>query len=136
MAPHPAMQQGGYYMQHPQAGAVPQQSMFSPKGPTSQFSNPHSLQDLQQQQQQQMLQQHPHGIPVLGTRPVGPANSMNPVYGNTSRGGGGSVAPPESKSLGDVRGASKPEAPEGRVSGADVAGSSAGGKGSGDAEAK
>lgn len=136
MAPHPVMQQGGFYMQHPQAAAVPQQPVFTPKGPL-QFNNPHPMQELQQQQQQQMHQHHPQGLSgQRGMRPVGANNSMNPIHAEASRGGGSSTAPPETKAPSDVRGGNKQDAPEAGASGADGPGSSATGKGSGDAEAK
>lgn len=134
MAPHPVMQQGGFYMQHPQAAAVPQQPVFTPKGPL-QFNNPHPMQELQQQQQ--MHQHHPQGLPgQMGMRPVGANNSMNPIHAEVSRGGGSNTAPPETKAPSDVRGGNKQDAPEAGASGADGRGISATGKGGGDAEAK
>lgn len=95
------------------------------------------MQELQQQQQQQMHQHHPQGLSgQRGMRPVGANNSMNPIHAEASRGGGSSTAPPETKAPSDVRGGNKQDAPEAGASGADGPGSSATGKGSGDAEAK
>lgn len=137
MAPHPMMQPGVFYMQQPQAAAVPQQQpVFNPKGPL-QFNAPHTMQDLQQQK---ILQHHAQGgLPgPSGTRSVGPNNATNPIHMEASRGGGDGGSLTEAKTPSKVRGGgSKQDASEGaRVSSASGARSSATGKGSGDGEAK
>ncbi|KAG8391987.1 hypothetical protein BUALT_Bualt01G0244800 [Buddleja alternifolia] len=79
MSPHPAMQQGGFYMQHPQAAAMAQQ--FPPRPP---FNNPHSMHDMQQH-----LHNQPHmqGNPAQMTmRPVGPTNGVHPPHNDTNLG--------------------------------------------------
>ncbi|KAL3536660.1 hypothetical protein ACH5RR_000026 [Cinchona calisaya] len=84
MAPHPVMQQGGFYMQHPQAAAIAQQpGLFPPKVPL-QYNNPHQLQDHQQ---------HQHAVQgQVGVRPGGPSNGMHPVHSEAAVGGGGNPA--------------------------------------------
>ncbi|PQQ21730.1 GRF1-interacting factor 3 isoform X1 [Prunus yedoensis var. nudiflora] len=69
MAPHPAMQQAGYYMQHPQAAAMAQQQgIFPPKMPL-QFNNPHQMHDAAQQ----LHQQHQQAMQgQMGMRAGGP----------------------------------------------------------------
>ncbi|GAB2224089.1 hypothetical protein Droror1_Dr00004836 [Drosera rotundifolia] len=81
MAPHPAMQQGAYYMQHPQAAAMAQQAgAFPPKMPV-QFAMPQHLQE-QQQLHQQAIQGH------MSMRPGGPTNGMRPMHMDPALGGG------------------------------------------------
>ncbi|KAF9600808.1 hypothetical protein IFM89_012547 [Coptis chinensis] len=88
MPPHPAMQQGGHYMQHPQA-ALQQPSGYQPKTPM-QF-NPQQLQEHQRQQlhqHQQALQGHMGIRPGVNNGGVGPASAISP-----SGGGGASSSP-------------------------------------------
>lgn len=72
MSPHPAMQQGGFYMQHPQAAAMvqqqqQQQGIFSTPRPL--FSNnPHQLQEHQP---------HPQGQMSMRSSVAGPNNGAN-----------------------------------------------------------
>ncbi|XP_047338333.1 GRF1-interacting factor 2-like [Impatiens glandulifera] len=78
MAPHPGMQTGGFYMQHPQsaAAAMAQQGgLFSPKMPL-QFNSPHQMPPDQQQQHQQFLQQQYQQAmqAQMGMRPSGVNN--------------------------------------------------------------
>ncbi|PIN13340.1 Calcium-responsive transcription coactivator [Handroanthus impetiginosus] len=102
MSPHPAIQQGGFYMQHPQAAAAmaQQQGMFPPRAP---FNNPHALQDPQQHQ--------PQGQMAL--RSVGPTNGVNPPHNDTSLGGGNSSVPTSNSGLSDIRGGNKQDKPDG-----------------------
>ncbi|KAL9677247.1 hypothetical protein QQ045_005475 [Rhodiola kirilowii] len=76
MAPHPAMQQGAYFMQHPQAATAAsmgqQPVMFPPKVPM-QYNSPHQMQD--QQQQQQQLHPQPGQMDI---RPIGMHYSIHP----------------------------------------------------------
>ncbi|KAF8413389.1 hypothetical protein HHK36_001370 [Tetracentron sinense] len=83
MPPHPAMQQGGHYMQHPQAAMVQQQGVFAPKVPL-QF-NPQQIQDqLQQLHHQQGIQGH------MGVRSeVGSGDGQGNSAGGHGGGGGG-----------------------------------------------
>ncbi|KAF5751869.1 GRF1-INTERACTING FACTOR 2 family protein [Tripterygium wilfordii] len=102
MSPHPAMQQGGFYMQHPQALAMAQQhGVFPPKMPV-QFNNPHQIHDPQQlHQQQQAFQMQ------MGMRPVGPPNNgMNPMHSEATLGGSSGVGPTSTAGPNDVRGGS------------------------------
>ncbi|XP_010556618.1 PREDICTED: GRF1-interacting factor 3-like [Tarenaya hassleriana] len=64
MATHAAMQPPGYFMQHPQAGAMPQPAgLFPPRG-MLQFNSPHPLQE------------HPHAMQGhIGNRPIGINNN-------------------------------------------------------------
>lgn len=123
MAPHPAMQQGAFYMQHPQAAmAMAQQpGVFSPKMPM-QFANPHQMQELQQQmhQHQQSLQGQ------MGIRPVGINNGVHALQAETSAGGPSAPVP------NDQRGGSKQDAPEAATAGADGQGTSGAGNGGAD----
>ncbi|XP_047971179.1 GRF1-interacting factor 3-like [Salvia hispanica] len=118
MTPHPAMQQGGFYMQHPQAAAIPQQQgMFQPRPPP--FNSPHLLQDPQQ---------HPNN--QLGMRSVGPNNGMNPQHTDPSLGGASSSVPTK-----DTRGVSMQDKPDSRAAaGPDGQGNSPAIRGIGDAE--
>ncbi|KAH0778437.1 hypothetical protein KY290_004864 [Solanum tuberosum] len=96
MTPHPAMQQGGFYMQHPQAAAMTQQQgMFTSKMPL-QFNNPQQLHD-QQQLQHQQLQRQQQGMQLGG------ANSgMHSTLGSTSN-----VSQLTTSGAGDARGGNK-----------------------------
>lgn len=126
MAPHPAMQQGQYYMQQQAAAMAQQQGVFPPRMP-SQFSSPLQLHDQQQQQQhqQQLHQQHQQAIPgQMNFRPTGPTNGMHPMQSESTLGGGSSAPPPTSASASDARGGNKQEGPE-AGSGGDGQGSSA-----------
>lgn len=129
MAPHPAMQQGGYYMQHPQAAMAQQPGLFPPKMPL-QFGNPHQLQE-QAQQLQQLQQQAMQG--QMGMRPGGANNGMHPMHPEATLGGGSSGGPPPSAGLSDARGGGKQDTSEAGASGGDGQGSSAAGHG-GDGE--
>ncbi|XWS76824.1 hypothetical protein CRYUN_Cryun01aG0210700 [Craigia yunnanensis] len=83
MAPHPAMQPGGYFMQHPQAAAM----------------------QLHQQHQQTMLGQ-------MGIRPGGPNNGMHPMHAEATLGGGSSGGPLPASGSNDGRGGNKQEGSE------------------------
>ncbi|KAM1470388.1 hypothetical protein TB2_040891 [Malus domestica] len=124
MAPHPAMQQAGYYMQHPQAAAMAQQQgIFSPKMPM-QFNNMHQMHDPQQHQQAMQGQ--------IGMRPGGP-NGMPSMLHTEATHGGGSGGPNSAGGPNDGRGGSKQDASESGAGG-DGQGTSAGGRGNGDGE--
>lgn len=127
MAPHPVMQQAGYFAQHPQAAAMMQQpGLFPPKMPL-QFNNPHQMQDPQQQ----LHQQHQAAIQAqLAMRPVGMNNGMHPLHHAETAVGAG---PTSSAGPNDARGGSKQDAEAG-AGGGDGQGISAGGHGSGDGE--
>ncbi|KAJ7949429.1 GRF1-interacting factor like [Quillaja saponaria] len=116
MAPHPAMQQGGYFMQHPQAAAMAhQQGLFPPKMPL-QFNTPHQMQDSQQQ----LHQQQQHAMQAqMGMRPGGTNNGMHPMHSESSGG------PPSTSGPTDARGGGKQDASEAGNAGADGQGSSA-----------
>ncbi|XP_021280467.1 GRF1-interacting factor 3 [Herrania umbratica] len=126
MAPHPAMQPGGYFMQHPQAAAMAQQpGIFSQKVPL-QFNNPHQMQDPQQQ----LHQQHQQAIQgQMGIRPGGPNNGMHPMHAEAALGGGSSGGPPPGSGPNDARGGNKQEGSE---AGADGQGVTTAGHGGGD----
>lgn len=135
MAPHPAMQQGGYFMQNPQAAATAmvqqQPGIFTPKLPL-QFNNPHQIQDHQQQLQ---LQQHHQAI-QMGMRPSAPNNNSMPtsMHSEVALGGGVSGVPPQTTGLNDVRGgssSSKQDADQASTVGSDGHGISAAGHGAG-----
>ncbi|XP_043726035.1 GRF1-interacting factor 2-like [Telopea speciosissima] len=85
MPPHPAMQQGGHYVQYPQAAMAHQPGVFAPRAPL-QF-NPQQMQEQQQLQLQQQHQQAMQG--PMGMRP-GANNGMLAVHNETTVGGGGS----------------------------------------------
>ncbi|KAG6386370.1 hypothetical protein SASPL_155269 [Salvia splendens] len=128
VTPHPAMQQGGFYMQHPQAAPMSQQQgMFQPRPPP--FNNsPHLLQDPQLHPHNQ------HSQGQLGMRPVGPNNGMNPQHNDPSLGGASSSVP--TLNLKDTRGVSMQDKPDSRAAaGPDGQGNSPAVRGSGDAEA-
>ncbi|KAM3343969.1 GRF1-interacting factor 2 [Capsicum chinense] len=123
ITPHPAMQQGGFYMQHPQAAAMTQQQgMFTPKM-SLQFNNPQHLQD---QQQHQQLQRQQQGIPQQTGMQLGGANSgMHSNLGGASAG-----SQLTTSGTGDARGGNKPDNSEAEPSGADVQASSVTAQGS------
>lgn len=128
MAPHPALQQGGYYMQHPQAAAMAQQPGIFPQKLPLQFNNPHQIQD----QQQQLHQQHQQAIQgQMGLRAGGANNGLHPMHTETTLGGGSGGGPP---SVNDIRGGSKQDGSDVGTAGADGQGSAAAGHGSGDGE--
>ncbi|KAK4723694.1 hypothetical protein R3W88_026473 [Solanum pinnatisectum] len=96
MAPHPAMQQGGFYMQHPQAAAMTQQQgMFTSKMPL-QFNNPQQLHD-QQQLQHQQLQRQQQAMQLGGSN-----SGMHSTLGGTSN-----VSQLTTSGAGDARGGNK-----------------------------
>ncbi|BFG22246.1 hypothetical protein CerSpe_085200 [Prunus speciosa] len=130
MAPHPAMQQAGYYMQHPQAAAMAQQQgIFPPKMPL-QFNNPHQMHDAAQQ----LHQQHQQAMQgQMGMRAGGP-NGMPSMHHTEATLGGGSGGPTSAGGgPNDGRGGSKQDNSEAGTGG-DGQGSSAGGHGNGDGE--
>ncbi|XP_022147292.1 GRF1-interacting factor 3 isoform X2 [Momordica charantia] len=126
----PAMppQQGGFYMQHPQAAIMAQQSgLFPPKVPL-QFGNPHQLQDPQQQ----LHQQHQQAMQgQMGLRSIGGANNgmQHPHYTEGALGGAGAGGPARSTGQTDARGSGKQDSAD--VGGADGQGSSGAGRGGG-----
>lgn len=124
MAPHPAMQQGGFYMQHPQAAAMTQQQgMFTSKMPL-QFNNPLQLQD---QQQHQQLQRQQQGIPQQAGMQLGGANSgMHSTLGSANNNGSQLTT----SGSGDARGGNKQDNSEAEPSGADGQASSVTAQGS------
>ncbi|XP_062091314.1 GRF1-interacting factor 3-like [Humulus lupulus] len=136
MAPHPAMQQGGYFTQHPQAAAMMQQSgIFPPKMPM-QFNNPHQMQDQQQQQQhqhqqQQLHQQHQAAIHAqMAMRPAGTNNGMHPMHHvEAAVGAGGSLGPNSAAGPNEGRGGGKQDGSEAGAAGGDGQGTSAAGDG-------
>ncbi|KAG2725647.1 hypothetical protein I3843_01G076400 [Carya illinoinensis] len=131
MAPHPALQQGGYYMQHPQAAAMAQQPGIFPQKLPLQYNNPHQMQDPQQQ----LHQQHQQAIQgQMGLRAGGANNGLHSMHTETTHGGGSSGGPPSVAGPNDVRGGSKQDGSEVGTAGADGQGSSAGGHGGGDGE--
>lgn len=120
MGAHPAMAQGGFYIQHAQAAAMAQQQgIFPPKMPL-QFNNPHQMQNQQQQLHQQAIQAQ------MGIRPGEPSNGMHPIHHETNLGVGGSGGPPATSNQND-RNKQQHEASEVGPSNADGQGSSAGG---------
>ncbi|KAG5566077.1 hypothetical protein RHGRI_001870 [Rhododendron griersonianum] len=137
MAPHPAMQAGGFYMQHPQAAAMGQQPGLFAQRPQLQFNSPHQLQEhLQQQhhqlqQQQQLHQHHQQAMQgQMGMRSGGANNGMHPPHVEAAHGGGSGGVPPPS----DARGGSKQDASEARTPGTRGPGSSGAGHGGGDGD--
>ncbi|OMP08682.1 SSXT family protein [Corchorus olitorius] len=109
MAQHPAMQAGGYFMQHPQAAAMAQQPGIFPQKVPLQFNNPHQMQDPQQQ----LHQQHQQAMQgQMGIRPGGPNNGMHPMHSEGALGGGSSSGPHASSGPNDVRGGNKQEGSE------------------------
>lgn len=118
MAPHPAMQQGGFYMQHPQAAAMnQQQGMFTAKMPL-QFNSRQQMQD----QQHQQLQRQQQGIPQQTGMQLG---GLNSTLGGASNGSQLSTS-----GAGDARGGNKQDNPDAEPSGADGQASSVTGQGS------
>lgn len=130
MAPHPALQPGGYYMQHPQAAAMAQQPGIFPQKMPLQFNNPHQLQDPQQQ----LHQQHQAMQAQMGMRPGAANNGMHPLHTESSLGGGSSGGPPPAGGPNDARGGNKQDISDAGATGGDGPGSSAGGHGAGDGE--
>lgn len=132
MAPHPAMQAGGFYMQHPQAAAMAQQQGIFPQKMPLQFSNPHQLQEHQQQQLHPHHQQAMQG--QLGMRPGVPNSGMQPPHAEATFGGGSSGVPPPASGMSDIRGGSKQDPSEAGAgaAGADGQGSSGAGHGGAD----
>ncbi|KAK2965519.1 hypothetical protein RJ640_008869 [Escallonia rubra] len=123
ISPHPAMQQGGFYMQHPQAAAMAQQPGMFPQKVPLQFSNSHAIQD--HHLQQQLHQQHQQAIQrQMGMRSGAANNGMHPVHGDNTVGSGSGGVPPAT--------GNRQDAPEAAASGADGQGSSAAGQGGGD----
>ncbi|CAN1353989.1 GRF1-interacting factor 3 [Linum perenne] len=114
---HPAtMQQGAYYMQHPQAAAMGQQpgGGFPPRMPV-QFNNQHQMQDPQQLHQQAAMHAQ------MRMRPLGVNNNgMHAMQADTSLGNSG-LPPPASGSSGP----NKQDASDAGTTGADGQGSSA-----------
>ncbi|KAB1219721.1 GRF1-interacting factor 3 [Morella rubra] len=130
MAPHPALQQGGYYMQHPQAAAMGQQPGIFPQKLPLQFNNPHAIQDPQQQ----LHQQHQQAIQgQMGMRTGGANNGLHPMHTDATHGGGSSGGGPI-PGPNDVRGGSKQDGSEVGAGGADGQGTSVAVHGSGDGE--
>lgn len=132
MAPHPVMQQGGYFMQHPQAAAAAamaqQPGLFPSKVPL-QFGSPHQLQDPQQQ----LHQQHQQAIQgQMGMRPVGPSNGLHSMNTETTLGGVSTGGPHPSSGPSDARGGSKQDASD--TTGAGGQGNTAAGHQGGDGE--
>ncbi|KAJ8556251.1 hypothetical protein K7X08_023009 [Anisodus acutangulus] len=112
MAPHPTMQQGGFYMQHPQAAALTQQQgMFTSKMPL-QFNNPQQVHD----QQHQQLQRQQQGIlQQTGMQLGGGGNSGM----HSTRGGSRNGSQLTTSGSGDARGGNKQDNSETEPSGAD-----------------
>ncbi|GAV82898.1 SSXT domain-containing protein [Cephalotus follicularis] len=130
MSPHPAMQQGGYYMQHPQAAAMAQQPGVFPSKMSLQFNSAHQFQDPQQQ----LHHQHQQAI-QMGMRPGGSSNGMQLMHSENILGGASSGGLPSAAGPNDVRGGSKQDEPG--TGGGDGQGSSAAGHGGdGSEEAK
>ncbi|CAN0922871.1 GRF1-interacting factor 3 [Linum grandiflorum] len=133
MAPHPAaMQQGAYYMQHPQAAAAAamggqQPGSFPPRMPV-QFNNPHQMQDPQQQLHQQAAMQAQMRMRPLGVN----NNSMHQMQADTSLANSG--PPAATGSNNDTRGPGKQDVSEAGTTGADGQGTSAGGDGAEEAK--
>ncbi|PON75484.1 SS18 family [Parasponia andersonii] len=127
MAPHPAMQQGGYFTQHPQAAAMMQQPGIFPQKMPLQFNNPHQMQDPQQQ----LHQQHQAAIQAqMAMRPAGANNGMHPMHhAEATVGAGGSAGPNVSAGPNEGRGGSKQDGSEAGPAGGDGQGTSAAGDG-------
>ncbi|XP_038683356.1 GRF1-interacting factor 3-like isoform X2 [Tripterygium wilfordii] len=92
-------QQGGFYMQHPQALAMAQQPGFFPSNMPLQFNNP-----LQTQDPQQLHQLHQQAFQgQMGMRPAGPNNGM---HSEATFGGGIGAGPTSTAGTNDARGGS------------------------------
>ncbi|KAG6784909.1 hypothetical protein POTOM_010622 [Populus tomentosa] len=119
MAPHPALQQGTYYMQHPQAAAMAQQpGIFPPKMPL-QFNAVHQMQDPQLLHQQAMQGQ-------MGIRPIGANNGTHPMRAEIALVALGSSGHSASAGTNDMCGGSKQHDSEAATTGgADGQGGSA-----------
>ncbi|XP_010691545.1 GRF1-interacting factor 2 isoform X2 [Beta vulgaris subsp. vulgaris] len=130
--PHPAMQQGAYYMQQQAAAMAQQQGVFPPRLPT-QFTSPLQMHEQQHQQQHQVHQQQQQQQAIPGQmhfRPAGPSDGMHPMQTEATHGGGSSGGPPTSANPSDTRGGNKQDGPEAGSTG-DGQGSSAAGAGHG-----
>ncbi|CAA2965369.1 Hypothetical predicted protein [Olea europaea subsp. europaea] len=111
MSPHPAMQQGGFYLQHPQATAMAQQpGIFPPRAPL-QFNNPHPIQDQRQHLTQQAMQAQ------MVLRPSGASNDAQTTHNDANLGGGSGIPTPNS-GVNDVCGGTPQDKPEGQATGA------------------
>nr|XP_011468904.1 PREDICTED: GRF1-interacting factor 3-like isoform X2 [Fragaria vesca subsp. vesca] len=98
LAPHPAMQQAGYYMQHPQAAAaMAQQQGLFPQKMQMQFNSPQQMHEMQQQLHQQAM----HG--QMGMRPGG-ANGMPSMHHTENTHGGSKQDNSEAGAGGDGQG--------------------------------
>lgn len=115
MPPHPAMQQGGFYMQHPQAAAMTQQQGMFPSKMPLQFNTAQQLQD-----QHQQLQRQQQGMQLGG------ANSGM----HSTLGGASNSSQLTTSGAGDARGGNKQDNSEAEPSGADGQGSSVSAQGS------
>lgn len=131
VAPHPAMQQGAYYMQQQAAAMAQQQGVFPPRMP-AQFTSPLQIHEQQHQQQPQVHQQQQQAISgQMNFRPAGPSDGMHPMQTEALHGGGTGGGPPASASPGDTRGGgNKQDGPEAGSTG-DGQGSSAAAAGRG-----
>lgn len=101
MSPYAAMQQGGYYMQHPQAPAAAQQSGLYPQKMPLQFGSPHQMPEQQQQQLHQQV-----GQGQMNMRSAGANNGVQQTH-NDATVGGVSGGPPAPSSGNDGREANK-----------------------------
>ncbi|CAA3026573.1 Hypothetical predicted protein [Olea europaea subsp. europaea] len=111
MSPHPAMQQGGFYAQHPRAATIAQQpGIFLPRAPLK-FNNPHPIQDQQQLLTQQAMQAQ------MVLRPGGASNGAQPTHNDSTLGGGSNSIPTSN----DVQGVNQ-DKPECQASGANAGG--------------
>ncbi|CAA3023301.1 Hypothetical predicted protein [Olea europaea subsp. europaea] len=122
MVPHPAMQQGGFYMQQPQAADIGQQPSTFPQRASLQFNNLHQQHLSQHLPQPQAVQGH------MDMRPTGASNGMHPTYNEANLGGSGLVL---NSGPAAIRGGSKQDRPAEGSSGADGQGTSAYGGGDG-----
>ncbi|KAI4383547.1 hypothetical protein MLD38_009373 [Melastoma candidum] len=94
VVPHPAMQQGAYFMQHPQAAVMSQQQGHFPPKMQMQFGGPHQVHDPQlSMHQQQAIQSQ------VGMRPVGPGNGLHPLSAESLGGGVSGAQPPSSSGM-------------------------------------
>ncbi|XP_021748445.1 GRF1-interacting factor 2-like [Chenopodium quinoa] len=126
VAPHPAMQQGAYYMQQ-QAAAMAQQQGFTPRMP-AQFTNPLQMQEQQHQQQSQVHQQQQQQAMAgqMNFRPAGPSDGVHPMQTEAMHGGGGGGGPLASASPSETRGGNKQDGPEAGSTGDGTGNSTAG----------
>ncbi|XP_057532746.1 GRF1-interacting factor 2-like [Amaranthus tricolor] len=115
VAPHPAMQQGAYYMQQQAAAMAQQHGIFPPRMP-AQFNSALQMHDQHQQQQHPVHQQQQQQTAIPGQmnfRPTGLSDGVHPMQTEAALGGGNSGGPPASASPSDGRGANKQDGPEG-----------------------